>query len=180
MSGGRAWQQFTERSLPPSSCSQAHTNPGRAETGMFAQQSRAPLLPPPGRLEPKEHTSLGFKFGPESSFDLRGLSFPGLFICGNHPGFPLLQIHLQEVMAGGGPSEARLPPAVPLVPVPGTLPVSIRACRCDSQPWNKSPQSLEENGLRCTSGEEWLEMGSPGFESPLTWGKAPPGSVSSL
>lgn len=77
------------------------------EGDVCTAESCSPLLPPPGRLEPKEHTSLGFKFGPASSFDLRGLSFPGLFICGNHPGFPLLQIHLQEVMPGGGPSEAR-------------------------------------------------------------------------
>ena len=82
MSWGRAWPPFREHSLPPGSRSQAHTNPGRAETGNVCTADRpSPLLSLPARLESREHAWLWFKFGPESSFDLRAcLSLGYLFV----------------------------------------------------------------------------------------------------
>lgn len=52
----------------PGSCSQAHTNPGRAETGSVCTADRlSPLLPLPGWSRGERAAWFGFKFGPESS-----------------------------------------------------------------------------------------------------------------
>lgn len=99
----------------------------------------------------------GVQVWAESSFDLRGLSFPGLFICRNHSGFPRLQIHLQEAAPGGahrglfyGPGRPcpRACNQFPTLPHPGlihslgTKPVTFGRKRSGRGPAGKSCSCL--------------------------------------
>lgn len=139
--------------------------------GVFAQQT-AFSTPPSARQIGVERAHLtGVQVWAESSFDLRGLSFPGLFICRNHSGFPLLQIHLQEATPGGAHRGLFYCPGCPCSWACDQLPVSLHpgvicslgAKACDLQQKTGSDKCLGER----------LEVGHPKFESWQAWGKAP-------
>ena len=128
----------------------------------------------PARSESKEQARFWFRFRPESAFDLRGLSLPGLFICRNHSGFLLLQIHLQETTPGGVPTEVCFTALCATGSLrPGSV-TCIPSHRCDSQPWAMKQKPVILGGK---TGSDKPEV-TRNQQSWLSWetlSKAPPG-----